>query len=76
MNSVAHIEHLRSEQGGAVSDEQKVPKLGDRVRQFIYDRFGLRGLVGLGLVAVVFFVWTHNGALLRLGQVFPLSLRI
>ena len=42
-----------------MSDEDKAPKLGDWVWQRVFQRFGIQGLVGLALVAAVFFVWTQ-----------------
>ncbi len=42
-----------------MSDEDKAPKLGDWVWQRVFQRFGIQGLVGLALVAAMFFVWTQ-----------------
>ncbi len=42
-----------------MSGEHKVPELGDWVRQRVFERYGIRGILGLALLAGAFFVWTQ-----------------
>lgn len=49
--------------GGALADNGHIPKLGDQVRQRIYARWGIKGLVGAALIGAIFlafdFALTH-----------------